>query len=235
MERARRRRRCSSAPTSRPTRSTTTPSPPSSSTGWPSGPPTAGCGSPTRRSPGAATSTSTTTPGASSRPPATPRSAPASTASTSCPAARRWTRSRAIPAEKLFFLQLADAPHLVMDVLQWSRHYRCFPGQGGFDLAALRDARPRRGLRRAALARGLQRRLPPGRPGPHGRRRDALAPDPPGGARPAPRAAPAPRPRRTSTATPSSRSRSSPRRSARPSVCCTRSGARRAHSTGPSR
>jgi 4-hydroxyphenylpyruvate dioxygenase len=23
-----------------------------------------------------------------------------------------------------------------MDVLQWSRHYRCFPGQGGFDLAA---------------------------------------------------------------------------------------------------
>jgi len=41
----------------------------------------------------------------------------------------------AIPGEKLFFLQLADAPHLVMDVLQWSRHYRCFPGQGGFDLA----------------------------------------------------------------------------------------------------
>jgi 4-hydroxyphenylpyruvate dioxygenase len=41
-----------------------------------------------------------------------------------------------IPADKLFFLQLADAPHLVMDVLQWSRHYRCFPGQGGFDLAA---------------------------------------------------------------------------------------------------
>jgi 4-hydroxyphenylpyruvate dioxygenase len=41
----------------------------------------------------------------------------------------------AIPADRLFFLQLADAPHLVMDVLQWSRHYRCFPGQGGFDLA----------------------------------------------------------------------------------------------------
>src|SRR5215218_8985735 len=40
----------------------------------------------------------------------------------------------AIPAGKLFFLQLADAPHLVMDVLQWSRHYRCFPGQGGFEL-----------------------------------------------------------------------------------------------------
>ncbi len=39
-----------------------------------------------------------------------------------------------IPGEKIFFLQLADAPQLVMDVLQWSRHYRCFPGQGGFDL-----------------------------------------------------------------------------------------------------
>jgi 4-hydroxyphenylpyruvate dioxygenase len=41
---------------------------------------------------------------------------------------------RAIPADKLFFLQLADAPHLHMDVLQWSRHFRCFPGQGAFDL-----------------------------------------------------------------------------------------------------
>lgn len=39
-----------------------------------------------------------------------------------------------IPAEKLFFLQLADAPRLYMDVLQWSRHHRLFPGQGAFDL-----------------------------------------------------------------------------------------------------
>ncbi|MEU6565730.1 bifunctional sugar phosphate isomerase/epimerase/4-hydroxyphenylpyruvate dioxygenase family protein [Streptomyces parvulus] len=42
-----------------------------------------------------------------------------------------------IPGDKIFFLQLADAPLLAMDVLQWSRHYRCFPGQGGFDLAGL--------------------------------------------------------------------------------------------------
>jgi 4-hydroxyphenylpyruvate dioxygenase len=40
----------------------------------------------------------------------------------------------AVPGEKLFFLQLADAPHLRMDVLQWSRHHRLFPGQGAFDL-----------------------------------------------------------------------------------------------------
>jgi 4-hydroxyphenylpyruvate dioxygenase len=37
--------------------------------------------------------------------------------------------------DKVFYLQLADAPHLSMDVLQWSRHYRCFPGQGAFDVA----------------------------------------------------------------------------------------------------
>lgn len=37
--------------------------------------------------------------------------------------------------DKVFYLQLADAPYLSMDVLQWSRHYRCFPGQGAFDLA----------------------------------------------------------------------------------------------------
>ncbi|RZT86477.1 4-hydroxyphenylpyruvate dioxygenase [Pseudonocardia sediminis] len=41
-----------------------------------------------------------------------------------------------VPGEKLFFLQLADAPQLTMDVLSWSRHHRLFPGQGEFDLPA---------------------------------------------------------------------------------------------------
>jgi 4-hydroxyphenylpyruvate dioxygenase len=40
-----------------------------------------------------------------------------------------------IPGEKIFFLQLADAPALTMDVLSWSRHFRLFPGEGSFDLA----------------------------------------------------------------------------------------------------
>jgi len=44
---------------------------------------------------------------------------------------------RKIPGDKIAFLQLADAPLMAMDVLQWSRHYRCFPGQGGFDVASL--------------------------------------------------------------------------------------------------
>lgn len=39
-----------------------------------------------------------------------------------------------IPSDKIFFVQLADAPRLAMGVLQWSRHYRCFPGQGQLDL-----------------------------------------------------------------------------------------------------
>ena len=50
-----------------------------------------------------------------------------------------------IPGHKLFFMQLADAPKLKMDVLTWSRHFRCFPGQGEFDLA---------GFVRHALAAG---------------------------------------------------------------------------------
>ena len=35
-----------------------------------------------------------------------------------------------VPADKLFFVQLADAPRLAMDSLSWSRHFRNFPGQG---------------------------------------------------------------------------------------------------------
>jgi 4-hydroxyphenylpyruvate dioxygenase len=35
-----------------------------------------------------------------------------------------------IPGDRIFLVQLADAPWLDMDVLSWSRHFRCFPGQG---------------------------------------------------------------------------------------------------------
>ncbi|MBR0756506.1 sugar phosphate isomerase/epimerase and 4-hydroxyphenylpyruvate domain-containing protein [Bradyrhizobium jicamae] len=49
---------------------------------------------------------------------------------------------RSIPADKIFLVQLADAPKLGLDVLSWSRHFRCFPGQGdlpvGDFLAAVR-------------------------------------------------------------------------------------------------
>jgi 4-hydroxyphenylpyruvate dioxygenase len=45
----------------------------------------------------------------------------------------------AIPAEKLFFVQIADAPVIALDVLHWSRHHRCFPGQGELDLIGFLD------------------------------------------------------------------------------------------------
>jgi 4-hydroxyphenylpyruvate dioxygenase len=44
-----------------------------------------------------------------------------------------------LPGDKIFFLQLADAPLMSMDVLQWSRHHRLFPGQGEFDLPLFVD------------------------------------------------------------------------------------------------
>ncbi len=39
-----------------------------------------------------------------------------------------------IPAERIFLVQMADAPLLDMGVLHWSRHFRCFPGQGRLPL-----------------------------------------------------------------------------------------------------
>jgi sugar phosphate isomerase/epimerase len=39
---------------------------------------------------------------------------------------------RDIPGEKIFFVQLSDAPEMAMDILQWSRHHRVWPGQGSW-------------------------------------------------------------------------------------------------------
>lgn len=38
----------------------------------------------------------------------------------------------AVPRDRIFLVQLADAPVLEMDFLSWSRHFRNFPGQGDF-------------------------------------------------------------------------------------------------------
>jgi 4-hydroxyphenylpyruvate dioxygenase len=40
-----------------------------------------------------------------------------------------------IAAEKIFLMQLADAPIMPMDYLYWSRHFRCFPSQGDLPVA----------------------------------------------------------------------------------------------------
>lgn len=45
-----------------------------------------------------------------------------------------------IRAAKLFLVQVADAPWLTMDLLNWSRHFRCMPGQGELPLDDWADA-----------------------------------------------------------------------------------------------
>jgi 4-hydroxyphenylpyruvate dioxygenase len=45
-----------------------------------------------------------------------------------------------IRADKLFIVQVADAPLLDMDYLYWSRHFRNMPGQGDFALAEFAEA-----------------------------------------------------------------------------------------------
>ncbi|MGY3450694.1 bifunctional sugar phosphate isomerase/epimerase/4-hydroxyphenylpyruvate dioxygenase family protein [Bradyrhizobium sp. USDA 4353] len=47
---------------------------------------------------------------------------------------------RAIPADKIFLVQLADAPKLELDVLSWSRHFRSFPGQGDLPVGEFMEA-----------------------------------------------------------------------------------------------
>jgi 4-hydroxyphenylpyruvate dioxygenase len=42
---------------------------------------------------------------------------------------------RSIPKEKIFFVQLADAPLINMDLLYWSRHFRNMPGEGDLPVA----------------------------------------------------------------------------------------------------
>jgi 4-hydroxyphenylpyruvate dioxygenase len=47
---------------------------------------------------------------------------------------------RSIPSDKIFLVQMADAPKLDMDYLSWSRHYRCFPGQGDLSIGKFMNA-----------------------------------------------------------------------------------------------
>jgi len=42
---------------------------------------------------------------------------------------------RSVPGDRIFLVQIADAPRLDMDLLSWSRHFRNFPGQGDLPVA----------------------------------------------------------------------------------------------------
>jgi 4-hydroxyphenylpyruvate dioxygenase len=52
---------------------------------------------------------------------------------------------RRIPGDRIFFVQLADAPAISMDLLYSSRHFRCMPGEGDLDV---------QGFMRAVMATG---------------------------------------------------------------------------------
>ncbi|MFT3688518.1 bifunctional sugar phosphate isomerase/epimerase/4-hydroxyphenylpyruvate dioxygenase family protein [Paenirhodobacter sp.] len=52
---------------------------------------------------------------------------------------------RRIPGDRIFFVQLADAPLIDMDLLYWSRHFRNMPGEGDLDVT---------GFTRAVMATG---------------------------------------------------------------------------------
>lgn len=47
---------------------------------------------------------------------------------------------RAIPGDRIFFVQLADAPAISMDLLYWSRHFRNMPGEGDLDVTGFMRA-----------------------------------------------------------------------------------------------
>ncbi|AMN52433.1 3-keto-5-aminohexanoate cleavage protein [Labrenzia sp. CP4] len=47
---------------------------------------------------------------------------------------------RRIPGDKIFFVQLADAPRFDMDLLYWSRHFRNMPGEGELDVTGFMRA-----------------------------------------------------------------------------------------------
>ena len=47
---------------------------------------------------------------------------------------------RSVPGDKIFFVQLADAPAIDMDLLYWSRHFRNMPGEGDLDVTGFMQA-----------------------------------------------------------------------------------------------
>jgi 4-hydroxyphenylpyruvate dioxygenase len=47
---------------------------------------------------------------------------------------------RRVPGDRIFFVQLADAPLIEMDLLYWSRHFRNMPGEGDLDLTGFMRA-----------------------------------------------------------------------------------------------
>ncbi|WP_280151391.1 sugar phosphate isomerase/epimerase and 4-hydroxyphenylpyruvate domain-containing protein [Piscinibacter sp. XHJ-5] len=52
-----------------------------------------------------------------------------------------------VPGERIFFVQMADAPLMRLDVIDWARHHRNFPGQGQLDVVGFFEHVVRAGYR----------------------------------------------------------------------------------------
>jgi 4-hydroxyphenylpyruvate dioxygenase len=50
-----------------------------------------------------------------------------------------------VPGERIAFVQMADAPRLAMNVIEWARHHRNFPGQGQLDVVGFFEQAVRAG------------------------------------------------------------------------------------------
>ncbi len=56
-----------------------------------------------------------------------------------------WSALSKLPGDRIFFMQIADAPRLDMASLMLSRHHRCLPGQGELDVPGFVEAALRAG------------------------------------------------------------------------------------------
>jgi 4-hydroxyphenylpyruvate dioxygenase len=121
-------------------RSAASTAPPPISASSASAPRSAACASASRRWPGAATSTTIAMPGRWCGAPIIPRSAWCSTASTSWRAAPTSAPIRAIPRDRIFLVQVADAPQARHGLPVVEPAFRNFPGQGDLPLGAFMDA-----------------------------------------------------------------------------------------------
>jgi 4-hydroxyphenylpyruvate dioxygenase len=52
-----------------------------------------------------------------------------------------------VPGERIFFVQMADAPQMSLSVIDWARHHRNFPGQGQLDVVGFFEQVVRAGYR----------------------------------------------------------------------------------------
>ena len=88
------------------------------------------CASATRRSPGVATSTIIATRGRSCAAPTTPNIGLILDSFHTLARKIDVDSIRSIPKDRIFIVQVADAPLIDMDLLYWSRHFRNMPGEG---------------------------------------------------------------------------------------------------------